>query len=413
MKRFLLIMLLTGVLAAASYAAVRLTGVGMIEDIAGVPGKSAYGGDNADALEARLANPLGLAIDRWNNLYIADTRNHRVRRVDVRSGEIETIAGTGRAGFAGDGGSADDADLNAPTALAIDSIGNIYVADTGNQRIRLIDRKGNIYTIAGTGRRGYEGEGTKAKNTTLNNPTGVAVNSKGFVFVADTGNHRIRMIEPTTGKLVTVVGNGEALDDGDWGLAVNASLNRPTAIIFDKHDNLFIADTGNHKIRFVDSKTGRILTLTGTGEAGYSGDNSGRPSDAQFNEPTGLALDRLGRLYIADTNNNRIRRITIDLTNQVGYVETVVGTGKRGYNGSDIDAWDAQVAYPGFMVINPYDMMYFLDTGNNLLRRVQGISVLRPPTSSTSYLQPVKETDSRSFYDVLFSINTDKNAKKK
>ncbi len=413
MKRFLLIISLLCVLTAVSFAAVRLTGIGIIEDIAGVPAKSAFGGDGGDALEARLANPLGLAIDRWNNLYIADTRNHRVRRVDVRSGEIDTFAGTGKAGFDGDGGSADDAKLNAPTALAIDSMGNIYIADTGNQRIRLIDRKGNIHTIAGTGRRGYEGEGTKAKNTTLNNPMGVAVNSKGFVFIADTGNNRIRMIEPTTGKLVTVVGNGEALDDGDWGLAINASLNRPTAIIFDKHDNLFIADTGNHKVRFVDSKTGRILTLTGTGEPGYSGDNSGRPSDAQFNEPTGLALDRLGRLYIADTNNNRIRRITIDLSNQVLYAETVIGNGKRGYNGSDIDAWDAKLAYPGFMVINPYDMLYFVDTGNNLLRRVQGVSVMRPPTSSTAYLQPDKEADSRSFYDVLFSINTDKNAKKK
>ena len=219
-----------------AFAAVRLSEVGFIEDIAGVAGKRAYAGDGGDAQFARFANPMGLAIDRWNNIYIADTRNHRVRRINVRTGEIETIAGTGKPGFANDGGNADMAQLNGPTALAFDRMGNLYIADTGNQRIRLLDIRGYLHTVAGNGRRGYEGEGAKAKNTSLNNPSGVALDSKGNLFIADTGNHRIRVVDRITGKLTTVAGDGQPRDNGDWDFAIRASLNRPTAILFDKHD---------------------------------------------------------------------------------------------------------------------------------------------------------------------------------
>ena len=411
MKRFLLLGCL--VLAAACvYGAVRLSEMGFIEDIAGIAGKRAYAGDNSNAQYARFANPLGLAIDRWNNIYIADTRNHRIRRINVRTGDIETIAGTGKAGLANDGGNADMAELNGPTALAFDNMGNLYIADTGNQRIRLLDVKGYLHTVAGNGRRGYEGDGLRAKNTSLNNPAGVALDSKGNLFISDTGNNRIRMLDRITGKLTTVAGDGDARDDGDGGFAPHASLNRPTAIIFDKYDNLYIADTRNHKIRFVDRRSGLIFTLAGSGASGYEGDGSGRAADARFNDPTGLALDRFGRIYVSDTDNQRIRRITVDLSNRRAGVENVVGTGKRGYNGDNMNAWDADLAYPGALVINPYDMLYFLDTGNNLLRRVQGVSRVRAPTSYTSFVQPKTEVDSRSFYEVLFAPETEKTAKK-
>lgn len=412
MKRFLFFALPL-FLACAAAGAVRLSEMGFIEDIAGIAGKRAYAGDNGDAQYARFANPLGLAVDRWNNLYIADTRNHRVRRVNVRTGEIETIAGTGKAGFANDGGNADMAELNGPTALAFDRMGNLYIADTGNQRIRLLDIKGYLHTVAGNGRRGYEGEGMRAKNTSLNNPAGVALDSKGNLFISDTGNNRVRMVERKSGKMYTVAGDGEARDDGDWELAIHASLNRPSAILFDKYDNLYIADTRNHKIRFVDRRSGRILTLAGSGRSGYEGDGSGRAQDARFNDPTGLALDRFGRVYVSDTDNQRIRRITVDLKNQRAFVEAVAGTGKRGYNGDDINAWDADLAYPGALVINPYDMLYFLDTGNNLLRRVQGVSRIRVPTSYTSFVQPKTAVDSRNFYEVLFAPETEKAVGKK
>lgn len=408
MKKFILALILFSLSEAAVFAAVVLTGTGFIKDIAGVPGKKGYCCDGSDALKAHLASPLGMAIDRWHNIYIADTLNHRVRRIDARTGEIKTVAGTGRPGFFNDGGHADMAGLRGPTALVFDRFGNLFIADTGNQLIRMLTPKGYLHTVAGNGRKGFEGDGSKSKATALNNPTGLAISSEGELYIADTGNNRIRKIDRKTGLLLTVAGLGEAGDDGDLGLAVNARLNRPSAILFDKHDNLFIADTRNNKVRFVDHRSGIILTLAGSGRKGYKGDNSGQSADAWFNEPTGLALDRFGRIYISDTNNQRIRRVDIDLAARRGTVETVVGTGKRGYNGNDMNAWNADLAYPGAMIITPRDMLYFLDTGNNVLRRVQGVSGLRPPTSYTSYGKPEAEQDERSFYEVLFKPQLEK-----
>lgn len=387
--------------ACLSFAAVELTGQGAIENIAGVAGKRGFSGDSSDALYARLASPLGIAVDRWHNIYIADTLNHRIRRIDARTGRIYTVAGTGKPGFYNDGGNADMAGLRGPTALAFDDFGNLFIADTGNQRIRMLTPKGYLHTVAGNGKRGFEGDGSRAKNTSLNNPTGLSVSHSGELYIADTGNNRIRKIDRVTGILTTVAGNGESGDDGDLGLAVNARLNKPTAILFDKHDNMFIADTKNHKIRFLHKKSGRIATLAGNGKSGYCGDDSGRSKDACFNDPTGLALDRFGRLYVSDTDNQRIRRITVNMEERRAKVQTVVGTGKRGYNGANMNAWDVHLAYPGAMFISGMDMLYFLDTGNNLLRRVQGISRVNPPTSYSFY-RGGEKVDNTSFYDVLF-----------
>lgn len=408
MKRIILIFFML-LCAATMQAAVKLTGPGAIENIAGIAGKRGFSGDSSDAIEARLASPLGMVIDRWNNIYIADTLNHRIRYIEARTGRIYTVAGTGKGGFFNDGGNADMAGLRGPTGLALDQHGNLYIADTGNHRIRMLTPKGYLHTIAGNGSKGYEGEGARAKSTALNAPTGIAINSKGEIFIADTGNHRIRKIDRTTGILTTVVGKGYAGDDGDFGLAGNALLNKPSAILFDKYDNLYIADTKNHKIRFVDRIKNLIFTFAGNGRSGYCGDNNyGRTGDICFNDPTGLAIDRLGRLYVADTDNQRIRRININLQERRGEAETVVGNGERGYNGANMNAWDASLAYPGAMAISPLDMLYFLDTGNNVVRRVQAISRVRPPTSYSSYAKAGGTVDSRSFIDVLFKPQKEK-----
>ncbi len=398
--------ILVGILimtTSITWAAVPLGEGHAIEDVGGVPGKRTYSGDGGDVLKAHFASPLGIVEDRWHNIYISDTLNHRVRRIDVRTGYVDTIAGTGQKGFFNDGGHADMAGLRGPTALAFDEENNLIIADTGNNRIRMVTPKGYMYTIAGDGRRGYSGEGSKAVASRLNAPTGLAVSPRGEIYISDTGNHRVRRINKHTAMLETVAGNGYAGDDGDGDLAVNAKLNRPTAITFDKHGNLFIVDTRNNKIRFVDHKTKRIFTVAGDGHEGYKGDNDGRSRDAWFNDPTGIAIDRLGRIYVSDTDNQRIRRITIDIQNRTSHVETVVGNGKRGYNGDDMDPWMAKLAYPGAMYISAWDMLYFLDVGNNVVRRVQNISKLHPPTTYTEYGQPVEETDNEDFFDVLFA----------
>lgn len=377
---------------------------GQIDDVGGIPGKRGFSGDGSDASQARLSNPMGLAVDKYGNIYIADTSNHRIRMIDARTGEIDTVVGTGKKGFENDGGNANMATLNGPTGLAFDSLGNLYIADTGNQRIRVFTPAGYLYTVAGNGRRGYNGNGLRPVSSSLNNPTGVAVSPQGELYISDTGNHRVRKIDRQSGVLVNVAGTGEKGEGGDFELAENASLNRPSALTFDARGNLFIADTGNHRVRWVEPKKHLIFTIAGTGERGFTGDGDRKATDSAFYNPTGLAVDGLGRLYIADTNNNRIRRL--DVTSRFdSKVVTVVGSGERGYNGDDMDAWDAALNYPSAMLITRYDTLYFSDSGNSLIRRVPGISTVELSVSYTGYGKVTPTEDNRGFVQVLFGGN--------
>ncbi len=374
---------------------------GRLDDVAGVPGKRGYGGDGGDALNARLGSPMGIAVDDRGNIYFSDTVNHRIRRVDARTGGIDTVVGTGKRGFDNDGGNADMATLNGPTGLAFDTLGNLYIADTGNQRIRMYTPKGYLYTVAGDGRKGYNGNGMRPLSSSLNNPTGVAVSPQGELYISDTGNNLVRKIDRHSGFLIDVVGTGEAGDSGDFELAENARLNKPSALVFDSRGNLFIADTGNHQIRWVEPQHHLIFTIAGTGERGFSGEGDRRCTDSAFSNPTGLAVDKLGRLYISDTDNQRIRRLTVE-SRMDSKVVSVAGTGERGYNGSGLDAWDTKLAYPGAMTITRFDLLFFVDTGNNLIRRVQGISTVEPPVKYTGYGEADKQPDERNFLQVLF-----------
>ena len=395
-----------------STQALALPRPGQLDDVAGVPGKRGYGGDGGDALRARLGSPMGLAVDARGNIYISDTLNHRVRRVDIRTGEIDTVAGTGKKGFENDGGNADMATLNGPTGLAFDSLGNLYIADTGNNRIRMLTPKGYLYTVAGDGRKGYNGDGLRPLSSTLNNPTGVTVSPRGELHIADTGNNRIRKIDRHSGFLVNVAGNGETGDSGDFDLAQNARLNKPSALVFDSYGNLFIADTGNHQVRWVEPKRHLIFTIAGTGKRGFSGEGDRKCTDSAFSNPTGLAVDKDGRLYISDTDNQRIRRLTVE-SRMDSKVVTVAGSGERGYNGDGLDAWNTDLAYPGAMVITRHNLLYFVDTGNNLVRRVTAISTVEPPVKYTDYGKPESQPDERNFLQVLFGGGSKKATSKK
>ena len=281
-----------------------------INTVAGnVPaGHSLYGGDGGPAVSAQLASPLGVALDSSGNLYIADTDNQRIRKVS--NGVITTVAGNGPAGFYGDNGPATSAWLNNPAGVVLDSAGNLYIADTNNQRIRKVSN-GMITTVAGNGTLGFSGDNGPATNAMLNQPTGVALDSAGNLYIADSHNNRIRKV--SNGVIATVAGIGTNGYSGDGGPATSAQLSFPAGLAVDSAGNLYIADTFNGRIRKVSN--GVITTVAG---GGFYGDN-GPATSAQLNYPEGVAVDSAGNLYIAASD--RIRKVSN------GVIITVAGGG--------------------------------------------------------------------------------------
>ena len=293
--------------------------------------------DGGPAVEAELYNPAGVAVDGAGNLYIADASNNGIRKVDS-TGTITTIAGTGELGFSGDGGPAVEAELYDPAGVAVDSAGNLYIADSGNQRIRKVDLTGTITTIAGTGEFGFSGDGGPAVEAELHSPRGVAVDSAGNLYIADSRNRRIRKVD-STGTITTIAGTGEFGFSGDGGPAVEAELRSPRGVAVDSAGNVYIADSGNRRIRKVDS-TGTITTIAGTGEFGFSGDG-GPAVEAELRSPYGVAVDSAGNVYIADVIDQRIRKV-----DSTGTITTIAGTGEFGFSGDGGPAVEAELRRP-------------------------------------------------------------------
>ena len=269
-------------------------------------GTASFSGDSGPATSSSLNSPRNVAIDSSGNLFIADQNNHRIRRVDFQ-GSITTVAGNGTAGFSGDGSVATSAALNNPTGVAVDAQGNLFIADSGNARIRKVSPAGTIITIAGNGIVGFAAEGVLAINTSLA-PAGVAVDSSGNVFIAAKSTNRIHKVG-TNGLIFTVAGTGTLGLSGDGGLAINATLNSPSSVAVDSQGNLFIADSGNARIRRVGT-AGVITTVAGSSSAGFSGDG-GLATNAQLNNSMGVTVDPVGNFYIADTGNHRVRKVTV------------------------------------------------------------------------------------------------------
>lgn len=262
--------------------------------------------DNVPATSGELNDPRGVAVASNGDLYISDTGNQRVRKVDHTSGQISTVAGNGTAGLLGDGGPAVSAELNYPRAVAVDGAGNVYIADTLNNRVREIV-SGTITTVAGNGTQGFAGDGGSATSAQLNLPRGVVLDAAGDLYISDTGNNRVRKVD-LSGNITTVAGNGTAGSTGDGGQAKNAELDFPFGLAFDPAGNLYIADTANSRVRLVSKATGVISTVVGTCGPGFSGD-WGPASIAQINAPFGLGVDGKGTIYIADSSNNRVRTV--------------------------------------------------------------------------------------------------------
>lgn len=285
----------------------------------------------APGLTVSIGKPQGTATDTAGNLYF--TSLNCVFKLDL-NGIVTRIAGTSRAGYSGDGGSATLAQLNGPNGVAVDSAGNVFVAEVGNRRVRKI-LNGIITTVAGSGIYGFSGDGGPAVKAQMEFPAGIAVDGRGNLFIVDSGTNRVRMVS-ATGIMSTVAGNGTAGFSGDGGPAVSAELSQPQYLAVDRQGDLFIADTGNNVVREV-SASGNISTLAGTGTAGYSGD-VGPAASAQLQGPQGVAVDQLGDVFIVDSSNYRVRKVS-----PTGVITTVVGNGGNGATGDGGPATSATI----------------------------------------------------------------------
>ncbi|HSY17616.1 MAG TPA: immunoglobulin domain-containing protein [Candidatus Acidoferrales bacterium] len=353
----------------------------VITNIAGI-GATNFSGDNGAATNATFKAPQALAFDVYGNLYIADTTNNRVRMIDT-NGIISTFAGNGTATYAGDGGPATNASLSRPQGIAFDAAGNLYIADRNNSRIRRVGIDGVIITVAGSGTRGYSGNGILATNANLSFPSGVALDGVGNLFIADAGNHRIRKVN-TSGIITTVAGNGTATYAGDTGAATNASFSGPQGVTVDGAGNLYVADTGNNRVRKVYAN-GTVITVAGNSGNGFSGD-AGSATNAGVFGPTSVILDSIGNLYIADRSNHRIRKVGIN-----GIITTLAGNGTNTYAGGSGVATNASLNFPSSVAFDASGNLYIADQSNERIREV--LSHDGYPTLTVSHVDATNAGD--------------------
>jgi uncharacterized protein (TIGR03437 family) len=329
-------------------------------------------GDGGAATAAELYLPSAAALDTAGNLYIADAGANRVRRASS-SGIVTTVAGTGVAAPGGESTPAAATPLINPTAVAIDPYGNLLIVETGANRIRQVAADGLIRTVAGTGAAGLGPDSLPPAQTQLDAPRGLCLDRTGNLYVVDTANQRV-LFAPLPGVVATAAGNGAAGSAGDGGPAPFAQLNQPTACALDSAGNLYIADTYNHRIRRVDS-TGNIATVAGTGAAGYAGDE-GPATAATLNAPRGIAADDNGDIFISDSGNNVLRQVTSD-----GVIHTIAGT-TAGFAGDGGPALSAAINTPGGILLDGSGDLYFADTGNSRVRQLVPLAVTAPPSTA-------------------------------
>ena len=329
-------------------------------------GERGFAGDGGSAVAARLNGPFDIGFDPSGNLYFSDTFNHRIRRVDGRTGVITTVAGNGAAGYAGDGGPATAAAFNEPYGIAVDRNGTIYVADRHNHCVRRIDAAtGIVTTFAGNGRSGCSGDGGPAAEAGLVEPNGLGFDAaERRLFIADVADHRVRVVDLATGRIATFAGTGEAAHTGDGGRAAAAGVFGARAVKVAPDGTVYILERQGSTLRRVEPQTGNIETVAGTGARGYAGDG-GPARAAVFDAPKEFTLATGGDILIVDTENHAIRRIAA----ATGIVETIAG-GRKGPQGDGGPATEAGLGRPHGAAIGPDGAIYIGDTENHRIRKL-------------------------------------------
>ncbi len=330
-------------------------------------GEAGDSGDGGPADKAQINQPFDLKYDQAGNLYFSDTDNHKIRRVDARTGIISTVAGNGKKGYSGDGGPATEAELNEPYGVVLDRLGNLYFADRLNYRVRKVDgQTGVITTLAGNGKQEYSGDGGPSVDSGLVEPNGVALDlEERTLYIADVAGHRVRAIDLPSGTIRTFAGNGQGRHSGDGGPALNASLHGSRAVRVGPTGLVYILERNGNTLRVVDPETGNIQKVAGTGKKGYSGDG-GPAIEATFDGPKELDIDQAGNIFIVDTENQVIRRIDAE----TGIITTVAGNGNRGGKGDGGPATEAELDRPHGVAVSPDGTLDIGDTNNHRIRRV-------------------------------------------
>lgn len=356
----------------------KLSSSGVVSTVAGT-GAQGFSGDGGPATAAVLNEPYGLAVDASGNIYVSDTANLRIRK--IANGVITTVAGSGaHVGYTTDG-PALQATFSAPEGIALDTAGNLYIADgdvsNNNNKIRRLSTGGTVTTAAGAGPAGFSGDGGSALSALLNSPLAMALDSAGSLYIADTGNGRVRRVS-TVGAISTAAGNGGFGASGDGGPALSASFRRPVSLLVDKLHNVYVLDADGQRIRRIDS-TGAISTFAGSGGAGFSGDGGpainasiSEPTQNQPSQPTSLGLvqDPSGNIYVADNGNGRIRKIGLD-----GIITTFAGGGDSSADG--VRATAASLGSLGALGADGAGSIYFVDEGANVVRKISGDGTVR------------------------------------
>jgi sugar lactone lactonase YvrE len=353
-------------------------------NISTLAGNGSYGfsGDGGQAINATLRSTTGLSLDKDGHLLIVDGQSRNVRRVflqDASQGLIRTAAGNGANANSGDGNQAIYASFGATGGIATDALGNLYVSDSAFHRVRKIGTDGRISHFAGSpmGVVGIQGDFGAATASRLNRPGAIAVDAQGNVFILDMGNNRVRRVDAVTNIITTYVGNGAVGYSGDGGPAINAALNNPTGLALDAQGNLFIADRGNQRIRRVDAATRTIATSAGDGTQGFKGDD-GEAGNAQFNNPTDVAVDALGNVYIVDQGNHRLRRM--DGASRI--IKTIAGAGIIGFDGDGGPALQAKLNLPSSVEVAADGSVFLGDAGNLRVRKLTPSAPPPPPNKA-------------------------------